>query len=283
MVPSEDHVVWPMYSDTLKAMNQGKIESLAVEPPPYLTRRDGWLGASKLGGCARELSYMLSGVTPDSTPSDPESIDSGDYATWAAGVGTLVHTACYVSAADHGYEHEVSFELGEPWRIESDADLVSWDRSEVGDIKTMSASKFSWAVRNSSPYYKHVIQVGVGMKSLGLDHGRVAYLCRDRAPGAAWRAEFTFTADEIEPWLDQALRTIQRVRELGGDGELAPRWAPMEMPVGARIVSVPTLPGGYAHWELEKEDGECELGRNKICTFCDFKQSCGEQLDNERK
>jgi hypothetical protein len=262
--------------------------------------RLGWAGQ-----CARKIGYQLLEVEP-SNPADLA-------ATWRMSLGTLVHeglqaaiVAAYPGAEVEkivGAEHDETF--GFPVSGRSDVYLVSDTIPETGEekhtlieIKTINGFGFKKAIGArgvaEGPKSGALYQAGLNARAHGADEIVLLYLSLeclsqreadklpgDPAPERKFLAEWTYTAADLAPLIDEEIVRLRKIVKMADeiayvakhDGsyrpKLPPRSVPLEMPKRARIVDA-----AKGIWHVEVDGNIMDHGSYWGCGYCDHQSTC---------
>jgi len=233
--------------------------------------------------CDRQLWYALRG-TPES---EPLTIASA----WTMGLGTMVHDALQ-SVVDDVFpnstcEPDVDLRtIGIPGS--GHADVVLWDDDTLVEIKTtggfsfkMMATSFKGAPQG--PRHGYVLQAGMMAAALGVSNVVIALLSLEPvspqlaeqysdSEAGRFAAEWRFTVDAVQPWLDHEVERVNRLIDHVHDDVMPDRVIDdPEFPVGATV----TAPmAARAPWVVVEDDKVVDSGQYWGCAYCPWRSQC---------
>lgn len=241
--------------------------------------RLGWGGA-----CSRLLSYRLTDV-PES---DPTTLSG----YWRMNLGKLVHEELQAAlqlvfpkaSIEHlvGADHDEIF--GFPVSGRTDVFLVEDDRKIAIEVKTVNGFGYKKMVGArgvpEGPRTSAIYQAALNGRALDADEVVVVMLsleCLGQREAdklgfddiGKFCSEWTWSMADLNEMVDRELVRLKRVVELADEGTLAPRFAPLEMPGGARVQDPAT-----GVWTLERGGSVLETGTYWGCSYCSHQQQC---------
>ena len=254
------------------------------------------LRGSWAGMCARRISYYLLGV---------EETDPPDIAGfWRMELGTITHDY-YQALAQDFFDNAVlqveavaAFANGNG-SVHTDLLLLDPDTGKriAVEIKTVGGYKHKASlglVKTSDPPGpdpQHFLQGAVNALAHDADGVVIVYLAQENVnkgwaadkeihPSQKFSTEWAFEREEWEPFAKKEEARLKEILRLAEEGTLAPRYVPISMPPGSRVVDPST-----SSWE-HTLDGEVvavgSLWNGNFCDYCPFQARCIQDLEDEQ-
>lgn len=242
----------------------------------------GTLRASYAGRCSREIGYRIAKVAP----SEPTTLSG----YWRMGLGQLVHDLIQpiLEEAFPGAEIERLVDWRESLGLNGgshiDAYLVTGEKRTVIEVKSVNGFKFKKKIGARGPAEgpdpSALLQAAISAKALGADEIVIVCLSLENlSPREADKlgtddvgrfcAEWTYTAAEVAEITDREIIRLGAIDKIVAEGGLPPRFAPIQMPSGARVTDPE-----HKSWTLERGGHVLEAGEYFGCDYCDFRSQC---------
>lgn len=243
------------------------------------------------GKCARRISYSVLGYE-ETNPPDVASF-------WRMELGTIAHDYWQATAVEYFGDLAVPERRGSlaDGLISLHSDLVLEDTVDgrvLFELKTVGGYKFKLLVgaigSGQEPDAEHVLQAALGAEAHDADRVVIAYIAQENVnkgwandlefdASQKFSCEFEYSREELRPLAEKEIVRLSRIAELAEAGHLAPRFAPLVMPPGARIVDI-----GKSMW-TQRVDGEIlatgSLWGGNYCQYCPYMEQCAADFLKE--
>lgn len=277
--------VQPTNEFTIAFVNHWREEIDKRGDKPHATESSRIRG-SWSGKCARQIAYHVQGVEPDNPITTA--------AFWRMEQGNIAHDYWQGAAksllGDDAEVESIATFMDGNGSLHTDLIVHSEKYGKVAfELKTVGGYKFKLAVglvgKEPGPSPDHFLQGAVGAKAHDCDYLVICYISQENVnpkwaadaelhPAMEFSAEWMYPRETFMPYAEQEEKRFEAILTLVDQDDVAsvPRYVPLHMPKGARIVDI-----GKAMWT--KKDGEdiIDTGNvwgGKYCVYCPFNETC---------